>query len=112
MNHSNNNVIINDFVNFDLESCLVENLIYDFVLSINKVEGGIEIKRNKEFDSFFILGTPDIKKSILEDLKETIIAYFSPQTGKLYIKVKSTADVNFIANLIILETNFNYIKFA
>lgn len=62
-------------------------------------------------NSDFILGTPNLSDTIVKKLHEEALSYYSPIYDCLFVKVHSGFDTNLIANIMIMETSFNYIKF-
>ncbi|ELA41499.1 uncharacterized protein VICG_01483 [Vittaforma corneae ATCC 50505] len=81
---------------------------YDIVLSKKYIPGFSEIIGN--ITDSFDLGTPEFKEFSKGILFKMGYFYYNSLSRMLFIKAKTDVDTDLFANLLILETSFEYIK--
>lgn len=83
---------------------------FDFVLSKYDGDGFHEIAGS--YDSGFILGMPGHDCFIGRRLRREASIHYSPTHELLMVRVNEGFDVDCIANVLIIETSFGYIRFS
>lgn len=83
---------------------------YDIVLSKEHVSGFSEIIGN--ITDNFDLGTPEFKEVTNGILFKMSYFYYNPLSRMLFIKARTDVDIDLLANMLILETSFEYIKIS
>jgi len=83
---------------------------YTFVLSTEQLDASFKEIIGAMNSSDLNLVTPEYKDFIGSRMLSEAKCYYSPTLGLLMVKVNEGYNVDFIANIFILETSFSYIK--